>query len=391
MDLDNPARLKLDLLYYGVRPAAGTEIPDDPSGTVIMALPEDVWVNATYRADYVKDSPFELLHRGRQWFVRSHDVETEVRVLKPLKAYSKQTSSGISVSDILYLHGGFVAIEPMGLCRFTKSGLECKYCRHKGPTVQTAFTTKDVLEALEMVKKEVPVDIIQLSSGFVEGEDGGVLALDPLVHEIRKYFSVFISIDVMPPAHNDWIDRTYAMGVDAVYYDIDVFDPELFASLYPEKVEAVRHQRYIEALEYAARTFPSGAVATHLVAGLEPLQSTQSGIKRLAEAGVLPLLTFFRPLPGSALEKKWSIKNEDLIPLYQDLFEQVKRHKINPNWIRQFDVVMTPLEGRFFTGSKRSWRVAQQNFYKTGLGRKAALGLATIRRNLRVREIKKIN
>lgn len=389
MDLDNPGRLKLDLLYYGVRPAAGTEIPDDPSGTLIMALPEDVWANVTYRADYVAKSPFELRRQGRQWILSNGSEEITVQVLKPLKAYKKTTSSGIPISDILYLHGGFIALEPMGLCRFTKSGLECKYCRHKGPTVKTSFTTKDVMEALELVKKEVPVDIIHLSSGFVESEDGGVLSLEPLVHEIRKYFNVFISIDVMPPAHNDWIDRTYAMGVDAVYYDIDVFDPDLFASLYPEKEEAVRHQRYIEAMEYAARTFPSGAVATHLVVGLESLASTRKGIKTLTEIGVLPLLTFFRPMTDSVLRKKWSIQTKDLIPLYRELFEQVKHHRINPNWIRQFDVVMTPLEGRFFAAGQRSWRVAQQNFYKTALGRKTALGLATIRRNLRVREIKK--
>ena len=339
MEFDNPGSLKLDLLYYGVKAATGTEIPDDPSGTVIMALPEDVWVNVTYRAKYVRRSPYTLEHRSRKWFIRKGDMETEVQVLKPLRAYSKRTSSGIPVSDILYLHGGFVAIEPMGLCRFTKSGLECKYCRHKGPTVKTTFTTKDVLEALDMVRREVPIDIIQLSSGFVESEDGGVLSLEPVLHQIRKYFNVFISMDVMPPAHNDWIDRTYAMGVDAIYYDIDVFDPALFADLYPEKEEAVRHQRYIEAMAYAAKIFPSGAVATHLVAGLEPLASTRNGIKRLTEAGVLPLLTFFRPMAGTSLEKKWAVQIDDLVPLYKELFEQVKKHKINPNWIRQFDVV----------------------------------------------------
>jgi len=364
-------------------------LPVDPSGTLIIALPEDVWVNVTYFADYAEESPYALEQRGKQWFLHHGDEETEVRVLQPLAAYSHETSSGIRVSDILYLHGGFVAVEPMGLCRFTKSGLECKYCRHKGPQAKTVFTTKDLIESLSLVTKETPVDIIQLSSGFVESEDGGVLGLEPLVREIRKHFNVFISIDVMPPAHNDWIDRTYAMGVDAVYYDIDVFDPELFASLYPEKEEAVRHQRYLEAMEYAARTFPSGAVATHLVAGLEPLESTREGINKLTKLGVLPILTFFRPLIGSPLEKKWNIQIDELVSLYKEQYELVTKNKINPNWIRQFDVVMTPLEGRFFASGVRSWRLAQQNFYKTALGRKTALGLATIRRNLRVREIKK--
>lgn len=365
------------------------EVPQDPSGAVILVLPEDVLVNVGFQTTYAHESPYALHCDEGTWTLRTETLATPVKVLQPLKAYQQKTSSGIPVSDILCLHGGFVAVEPMGLCRFTKSGLECKYCRHKGPRVKTAFSTRDLIEALELVRKETTIDIVHLSSGFVESEDGGILALEPLVHEIRNHFSVFISIDVMPPAHNDWIDRTYAMGVDAVYYDIDVFDPELFGELYPEKQEAIRHQRYLDALQYAARTFPSGAVCSHLVVGLEPLKSTLKGIHTLAKLGVLPLVTFFRPLEGSELEKKWSIQQEDIIPLYQDLYRQIGRHRINPTWIRQYDVVLTPLEGRFFTKGKMSWRVAQQNFYKTSIGRKTQLSLAAMRRNLRVREVKK--
>ena len=57
---------------------------------------------------------------------------------------------------------------------------------------------RDLIEALELVRKEVPIDIVHLSSGFVESDDGGVMGLEPLVHEIRNHFNVFISIDVMP-------------------------------------------------------------------------------------------------------------------------------------------------------------------------------------------------
>src|SRR5205085_1781188 len=118
------------------------------------------------------------------------------------------------------------------------------------------------------------IEMVHLSSGFVTEPDGGVRALEPWVKAIRAQFPAFISLDVMPPQDNHWIDLTYAMGVDAVYYDIDVFAPQLFAELYPSKQEAFRHQRYLEALSYAAQIFPRGAVLSHLVVGLEPLSST---------------------------------------------------------------------------------------------------------------------
>ena len=110
----------------------------------------------------------------------------------------------------------------------------------------------------------------------------------------------------------------------------------------------------------------------------------------MTKIGVLPLLTFFRPLPDSALNETWQLQESDVIPLYSDLYEQVIKHKINPTWVRQYDVLMTPLEGRFFAGGKKkSWHLMQQNFYKTAIGRKTQLGLAAMRRNLRVKEIRK--
>jgi len=389
LTLDNPGRVKVELLYHGVQLDPGSALPDDPSGTVTLILPEGLWVNVAYRADYVSDSPYQLHAGSNGWRLAHGEQDIAVEVLAPLTSYQQSVSSGISVSDILSVHGGFVAVEPMGLCRFTKSGLECKYCRHKGPHTKTTFSKRDLIEALAIIKKETPLDIIHLSSGFVESEDGGILSLEPLVHEIRKHFNAFISIDVMPPANNEWIDRTYAMGVDAVYYDIDVFDPNLFKKVYPEKEEAFRYQRYLDAMKHAARTFASGAVCTHLVLGLEPLESTKKGIQALIQKGIVPLLTFFRPLAGTELEKRWDLNIEDIVPLYQMIFEQTQKNKIGLNWIRQFDVLLTPLEGRFFSKNKAQWQVSLQNFYQTSMGRKTALGLASIRRQLRVRQIKK--
>ena len=389
MTFDNPGQLKLELLYYGVQLDPPDAVPEDPSGTIPIELPGGLQVTTTCHANYVRHSPYRLKQEKQYWRLVSGQQEIPVRIHRHLESYDKKTTSGIPVSDILSVHGGFVAVEPMGLCRFTKSGLECKYCRHKGARTKTTFTAKDLIEALTIVKKERPIDIVHLSSGFVESEDGGVLGLEPLVHEIRKHFNVFISIDVMPPARNDWIDRTYAMGVDAVYYDIDVFDPELFKQVYPEKEEAFRHQRYLEAMEYAAHTFPSGAVCTHLVLGLEPLGSVRQGIEALTGRGIIPLLTFFRPMAGTPLQEKWQLKISDVAPLYQLVFEQTQKKKISQNWIRQFDVLLTPLEGRFFSEDKAQWKVSLQNFYQTPVGRRTALGMAALRRQLRVRQVKK--
>ena len=81
---------------------------------------------------------------------------------------------------------------------------------------------------------------------------------------------MLISLDLVPPETNDWIDKTYAMGVDALYYDSDFFNPNDESPREFQKHKA----RQLEALAYAAKIFPTGAVLSHLVVGLEPLQDT---------------------------------------------------------------------------------------------------------------------
>lgn len=371
----NIGLLKLDLLLKGIRPVA--DWPED----MILVLPENTWVMSSPDIN----SPYEIKKNSQKYELVFSGTSLPIKPIFPPAANQKKTSSGYLVGELLHSHGGFIAAAPRGPCRFARSGFACKYCGTKKPMVRTDYTNQDFVEALQILLSEVPAEIIHLSSGFIESEDGGMALLEPLIQEIRKHLNILISVDVMPPATNHWIDRTYAAGVDMVYYDIDVFDPVLFAATFPEKQQKIRRDRYFEALKHAVKVFPQGAVTSHLVLGLESLESTRKGIDALTSMGVLPLLTFFPPQPGTKLATDWTPNLKQIVPLYAYLFQKIQENKLSTNWIRQIDVVLTPLEARHFAGGKTRIQVAVKNFYHTAIGRKAAVGLSALRRKFRVR------
>jgi hypothetical protein len=207
--------------------------------------------------------------------------------------------------------------------------------------------------------------------------------LEKWVTEIRKHLNVLISLDLVPPASNDWIDKTYAMGVDALYYDSDFFNPK------DEPVrEFEKHKsRQLESLAYAARIFPTGAVLSHLVVGLEPLEQTQASIDLLIDRGVVPVLAYFPPYAGSTLRTRWTATPELVTPVYAHLYERLVRTRINPHWVQQYDVVLMSLEGRFFSAESPRYHLKLKNFYETRFGRAVRFGMASLRRHLRVREV----
>ncbi|MBL7684799.1 MAG: radical SAM protein [Deltaproteobacteria bacterium] len=374
----NIGLLKLDLFLQGVQPISGWA--EDFS----LVLPENTWVAVSQNSS----SPYKIEKQHNGYELVFETGRIAVKPMLPPKAYHKKTTSGHLVGQILHSHGGFIAAAPQGPCRFAKSGLACKYCNTKQAPVSHQYSVDDFIEALRLLLEESPAEILHLSSGFVQDADGGMASLEPLVRQVRKHFNILISVDVMPPASNEWIDKTYAAGVDMLYYDLDVFSPELFAETYPEKDQSIRQQRYLQALEYAVKIFPKGAVTSHLVLGLEPVESTLKGIDVLTDLGVVPLVTFFPPQHGSDLEKKWKPHLKEIVPVYAYLYEKITEKKLSTNWVRQIDVVLTPLEGRHFAGGKSRWQVAVKNFYHTAVGRKAAVGLSAIRRKLRVKEVK---
>jgi len=378
----NPALLKLELIAYGIHTEGEVPRPlANPFGLVHLVLPESTAVSVH---EVKSETPFTLLKKKDKFYLRDSrrsEKEFSISWTPPLQSYQKKTSSGVLVSDILTVHGGYIAVHPKGACRFGMSGLSCRYC---GSTRELyrhpAFTKKDLIEAVEIVLKEKKCEFLNLSSGRVETEDGGVKWLKPWVEEIRRHLDILISLDLVPPKTNDWIDETYAMGVDALYYDLDFFNP-----LEMESTQKFQQQeeRHLEALAYAAKIFPKGAVLSHVVVGLEPVKETKKKVDLLLELGVVPVLAYFPPDSTSNLVKVWKVEPKELTSLYAHLFEGLAKTKNTPHWVQQQDVVLTPLEGRFFSIRSPGFHLALKEFYQTSFGRSLRRSLVGVRRRLK--------
>jgi len=241
------------------------------------------------------------------------------------------------------------------------------------------------LETVEAAYKEGKAEVVYLSMGFSETADGGVEFLKPYIKAIKKHFNTLVAVEALPPRDNKWIDETYAVGADSILYNLEIFDPKLFEEICPGRAALIGRERYLNALRYAATIFPNGTVASHLIVGLEPMESTVAGIDFLANMGVVPILPVYRPSSSAKLLQYAIPSTATIAPIYGYLYRAVIANKVNTNWFRDISVVTTPLEGRFFVGDEARMKTFIQNFYKSRLGLKAAWSLATLRRKLKVK------
>jgi hypothetical protein len=239
----------------------------------------------------------------------------------------------------------------------------------------------DVIDTVRAAFAEGAVDFVLFNAGSPGAEDGGVEGLEPYITAVKRHFDTFVAVQAHPPRSDRWIDRTYAMGVDAIDYGVEVHDAALLARLCPRRHDPTVRERYYEALAHAAGIFPSGTVWSELLVGLEAPESTMAGIDRLVAAGALPVLSLVGP-PGAAA----TAAPAALSPVVAHLFEAVRQAKINMGWVHELSFGITPLEARFFAGDDARLSVTQQ-FYRSRLGNLTARNLARLRRRLRVRTV----
>jgi hypothetical protein len=404
--LANPALLKLELMVSGLR--LEPELRDALRGgrpvsaafgnatDIDLVLPRDTWVSAPVTSVFTRRSPWLLAASGEGHVVRfqpegePEGPSVRVQVQPPSPFYGATTSSGVPLARVGSIHGSFLALSPTTECRFLRTADQCRFCSlpYLGADVPARIPVDDLIEAVRIARDHQRVDMVYLSTGYAAGDDSGVRALESAIRAIKKTFDVLVGIDVLPPKTNAWVDRTYAMGVDSVSYNLEVFDPELFRRICPGPARALGRDRYLEALGYATTVFPSGAVLCHLIVGVEPVASTLAGIEELTRRKVVPVLPMFRPFKGLDLRRHEQPRpsTRELGELYAALYRAVRRERINLAWVRPVSVVSTPLEGRFFVEGE-TWLQAFVNKLMGGRKRGPSVVLSDWRRALRVKEV----
>lgn len=384
----DPLRWKLGVAAGGVRldPSAGTLVAAENGEprTIDLVLPDGMQVAAPVDGAG-SATPYRLAAESGRWFLsdsRHADVRLEVRPGRAPQFTSRRTSRGIPMHRIATIHGTHLVVHPGGPCGFAVAGAPCRFCTEgaRGGT-HDDVTPADVVDVVRAAFDEGAAELVLFNSSVVDVEDGGIGYLTPLIEAVRKHFDTLVVVQAHPPSDFRWIDRTYAMGVDAISYNLEVFDAERLGRHCIGRARYIGRDRYLEALAHAATVFPRGTVWTDLVAGLDDVDTLVAAVDTLVAADVQPVIVV-RRTPATA-----SLDLETLTPVLQHLFRRVRDRGTPTSWLRDLTLGVTPLEARFAAGEDARLSVAVQSFTRSGLGALAARGLARLRRRLRVRSV----
>jgi hypothetical protein len=298
-------RVKLGSLANELRPVLRTR--SGSCGGLDLVLPDGTWVNAPVRESFALRSRFELIEDGGRAWVVSREDRVPVELAPAPAYYGARTAGGKPMKRIGSLCSDRVGIGITNTCTFWMSEADrCKFCSI-GLNVRDERSRKapqDVLETViaAVADPDAPARHVLLGGGTPDGDDAGAIEISELTALIKSRCDVSVYAMIAPPRDLGYLDLLANAGVDEIGINIEVFSDEAARHFIPGKHASTNIDGYWRALHRCVELFGPINTRSITVVGLEDPQITLQGVGRLAEAGVMPILSPLRPLDGTQLE-----------------------------------------------------------------------------------------
>ena len=134
----------------------------------------------------------------------------------------------------------------------------------------------------------------------------------------------------VPPQDLETLREFKDAGVTELAMNLEIWDAGLARHWMPGK-GLIPRERYLDALEFASELWGrTGSVRSAFVVGLEPEDSLLEGIRRVCQAGAAPILSIFRPIPGTAGNIIVPPENHQLLSVYEKAVSICQEYGLAP-------------------------------------------------------------
>ena len=336
IDCKNPLHIKIALINQGIRISShAKEYLANHGGmregvyNAVDLTVGDLIINSAVRVKFADLSPFslEISNEGLMLQYCGRNIsQVEVQPADTLLDYP--VSSTAKIRDICLLATDRVRVQHSKNCYFKRCGVGCRFCEVEDH--EYSFTREDIFHAIDAYlnsQHEFRHFLIGGRSDTPTQEPEEIL---DIVRYIRDQGDWPVYVMCVPPQDLAVLEKWKVAGVTELGMNIEIWDSALAKEWMPGK-GSISRRNYIEALKMAASLWGrTGNVRSAFVVGLEPMTSLLEGIEEVCEAGAAPILSVFRPIPGTPGDKIVPPDNDWLLSVYQKATAICKKYHLAP-------------------------------------------------------------
>ena len=329
------------------------------TGGVTLSVGDRIYVNAPFDQAFGDDAEARLVFDGPsdEYRIQFRGEEFAAEAL-PLPGYLRELDElGRPVIQTVFSHADRVRVSPIYGCSFT-----CTFCDIPGNKY-----VRRPLEQLLMAMKVAQADhVLPVAHALISGgtpSRAHYAYFDQVCEGIVH--STSIPVDVMMPPREDasFVDRFSEFGVAGYAINLEVYDSAVARLVTPQK-----HRLGLDAFartisRAVERTGGSGRVRSLILVGIEPEEKTLEAVEWLARLGCDPVLSPFRPTPGTPLADRPIPSFDFLERVLLRSEEIVERHgvKLGPRCIPCTNNSLTfpDSSGSYYFSNESNWGRAE--------------------------------
>jgi hypothetical protein len=276
--------------------------PADYASTsgVILALDDDVWVNAPiaqYNPNFVSDTAFQLYMDGGALAVRGKGLSSPAKFWLPPLYHGTMNEAGEAYNSYAFTHADRVRISPIEGCAMT-----CKFCDLPYEFRYRSKRVDGLLDAVQRARSDEmqPASHVLISGGTPRDADIGYVR-DVYESTIVGFPDMAVDIMMVPIdglLDVEWLSK---LGVNELSINVEIFNREIARKVMRRKFDqGLDH--YLDFLESAGGVLGRSRVRSMLMVGIEPVEDTLAGVLAIAQRGAVPVLSPFRPDPSTPMK-----------------------------------------------------------------------------------------
>ncbi|MCR4377230.1 MAG: radical SAM protein [Rhodospirillales bacterium] len=314
-DVESMARLKFALFAHGLRITSSAleklaedrddlTIRDGIAGGLEIKLFDRLHVNVPIKEYFALLSPLALHWTAQDGFLIQDEAEDVIPIdILPIPDFAgRKISTGTPMLDIGQMFNERLSIEIFYGCVNTWANeTACHFCELGAERKPAFVDLNDTQEFVAHCRDNPKINMRHILLGGGTPPDRLLPLYVEAAKRVRQETDVPLYVMMAPPPDLGLLDELRNAGVDEVGFNIEIVDRKLAQRVMPAK-GTIPLARYLETMEYAVKLWPKqGAIRSILIVGLEPLENTLQGVRELCARGVMPILSPFRPVPGTPL------------------------------------------------------------------------------------------
>lgn len=303
---DQMLELKIMLLSHGLTISYNVQkhleetsgINYEEFNAVDLIIQNKYYINVPYKSGFSSLSPFQIKEQnGELWLFYCDNKLLPVFIRGIDKLAQKTTKCGIKYSDIGYLGFDRLRIYHRLGCYFKEQLCGCGFCDLENDSrILTIETIKEVIDAYAL-----PNINHYLIGGGSQAPNDDFERICDISKYLKSKGDKPIYLMSLPINNITILQKLKQSGITQVAFNIEVFDRNLARKYMPGKGH-IPLQIYYDSLKKAVKLWGStGNVRSIIIVGLESKESLLSGIEKICQIGVSPILSLLKPIAETPL------------------------------------------------------------------------------------------